>query len=353
VQQEVKHDCPQLTDLFDIGEIQRIQDAFAVATGVASVITDVSGNPITKPSKFCKLCNIIRSTKQSAANCQKSDSVIDKANPLDSKLGQCLSGGLWDSGANIYVDQIHIATWLVGPILPDCQQQEQILAYTDEIGAALQEVSCALTEVTRMPLKKFTDICHFLELFASQLSKLATENRQKEKEIQLRLRAEKLQSALYQISETASSARNLADLYQSVHAIINDLIPAKNFYIAIRDEEKDLLHFPYRIDEFDGNPGSRKLTNGLVEYLLGIGQPLLIDPLLRLELEKSGVAKTIGTRATDWLGVPLKTANNKVFGIMAVYSYVERVTYTQEHQDMLSFVSNQVAMAIERKLRKN
>jgi diguanylate cyclase (GGDEF)-like protein len=347
--QQVKHDSPHLTDLFNIGELQRIQDAFAVVTGVASVITDVSGNPITKPSNFCELCNIIRSTKQGAANCKKSDSVIGKANPADSKSEPCLSGGLWDGGASIYVDKIHIANWLVGQVLSEEQTEGQIIAYAKEIGADLHEVRRAFTEVTRMSLKKFTDICHFLELFAHQLSKLATENVQKEREIQRRLRAEKLQAALYHISETASAARNLDELYQSVHVIINDLIPAKNFYIAIEDEENDMLHFPYRVDEFDGNPGSRKLVNGLVEYLLKTGQPLLITPQLRLELEKSGAAQTIGTRAIDWLGVPLKTANNKVFGIMAVYSYIERVTYTQEHQDMLSFVSNQVAMAIERK----
>lgn len=40
----------QFHDLFDLAEIQRIQDAFSLATGVAALITDRAGNPITRPS---------------------------------------------------------------------------------------------------------------------------------------------------------------------------------------------------------------------------------------------------------------------------------------------------------------
>jgi len=39
-------------DLFDLAEIQQIQDAFAAATNVASLITAVDGHPITEPGNF-------------------------------------------------------------------------------------------------------------------------------------------------------------------------------------------------------------------------------------------------------------------------------------------------------------
>ena len=55
----------QFTDLFNIQDIQRIQDVFSKATGVASLITKPDGTPITKPSNFCRLCNeIIRKTEK-------------------------------------------------------------------------------------------------------------------------------------------------------------------------------------------------------------------------------------------------------------------------------------------------
>ena len=47
----------QFSDLFDLNELQKIQDLFSDATGVASIITRPDGTPITKPSNFCRLCN--------------------------------------------------------------------------------------------------------------------------------------------------------------------------------------------------------------------------------------------------------------------------------------------------------
>ena len=43
-------------DLFDMNDLQRIQDLFAKATGVAAIITAPEGIPITKPSNFGRLC---------------------------------------------------------------------------------------------------------------------------------------------------------------------------------------------------------------------------------------------------------------------------------------------------------
>lgn len=64
-------------DLFDLKEIQNIQDSFAKATGVASIITDTEGHPITDPSNFCRLCiDIIRKTEKGLINCMKSDAQI-------------------------------------------------------------------------------------------------------------------------------------------------------------------------------------------------------------------------------------------------------------------------------------
>lgn len=166
--------------------------------------------------------------------------------------------------------------------------------------------------------------------------------------IAARKRADILQNALYNISETVSLADSLDDLYISVHRIISTLIPAKNFYIAIHDEASGMLHFPYRIDERDGNPGSRLFTNGLPEHVIKTGRPILVNPQTRANLVQKGTIVTIGAPATDWLGVPLR-AGGKVFGVMAVFSFDGAVRYIAADQDVLVFVSNQVAMAITRK----
>jgi hypothetical protein len=68
-------------DLFNLDDIQRLQDEFAQATGVASIITKPDGTPITQPSNWCRLCKIIRKTEKGLINCYKSDATIGYHKP--------------------------------------------------------------------------------------------------------------------------------------------------------------------------------------------------------------------------------------------------------------------------------
>jgi len=161
--------------------------------------------------------------------------------------------------------------------------------------------------------------------------------------------AEKLQKALYLISETANSALNLEEVYSVIHKIIGELIPAKNFFIAIYNEGEDTIDFPYYVDEFYPNAGKRKCKKGLTEYIIRTGQALLVCPSVYTEMLAEGKAEKIGIPAIDWMGIPLKNVENKVIGVLVVQTYTEGIRYTKTHRDILSFVSTQVAMAIERK----
>ena len=80
-----------ITDILDINELQKIQDAFSDATGVASLITDPEGNPITRPSNFCRLCmDIIRKSEKGRINCLHSDSELGRQNPDGPIMQPCL-----------------------------------------------------------------------------------------------------------------------------------------------------------------------------------------------------------------------------------------------------------------------
>lgn len=181
----------QFKDLFDINEIQQIQDAFSNATGVGSLITQINGYPITRPSNFCRLCrDVIRKTDKGLKNCMHSDAIIGKPNPLGPNMQPCLSGGLWDAGASILIGNRPVANWLIGQVLVEDYAEEQIVAYANEIGANEYEYRDALAEVPRMPLAQFERICQALTLIAHQLSKLALQNVQQAREITARKKAE-------------------------------------------------------------------------------------------------------------------------------------------------------------------
>jgi two-component sensor histidine kinase len=161
-------------------------------------------------------------------------------------------------------------------------------------------------------------------------------------------RSERINAAVYGISELANMAENLEELFRSIHAAISELMPARNFYIALFDPETRMLSFPYHVDEYDAPPAPKPLSRGLTDYVLRKGEPLLADPVKFLELEKSGEVESIGAPSIDWLGVPLKV-KDKTIGVMVVQTYTDGVRYSEKDRDMLMFVSTQAAIAIERK----
>jgi PAS domain S-box-containing protein len=165
-----------------------------------------------------------------------------------------------------------------------------------------------------------------------------------------RQRAEKVQSALHRISESAHTTEYLGELYSSIHSIICELMPAKNFYIALYEPVTDMISFPYYADEVDTKCESepRKPGMGMTEYILKQGQPLLATPEVYEKLVADGKIELVGAPSIDWLGVPL-ISQQKIIGVMAVQTYDPAVRLSQADQDVLAFVSTQVAMAIERK----
>jgi len=127
------------------------------------------------------------------------------------------------------------------------------------------------------------------------------------RDVTARRRAECVQEAVYRISHTAHTAENLQQLLVAIHEIVGELMPAKNFYVALYDAEEEQLEFPYFVDEYDTarDMPPRKLGKGLTEYVLRTGQALLATPKVHEDLVAAGEAETIGAPSIDWLGAPL------------------------------------------------
>ena len=159
---------------------------------------------------------------------------------------------------------------------------------------------------------------------------------------------ERLREALYRISEAAVTSRDLPALYAEVHRIIGGLMPAGNFYIALHEPETDMLSFPYFVDEEEAPPAPYKAGHGLTEYVLRSGQPFYASAEGYERLVSEGHVVRVGPKSIDWVGVPL-IAHGRTIGVLVIQTYTEGLRYGERERDILSYVSEQVAMAIERK----
>lgn len=199
-------------DVFDIDDIQNLQDSFSAATGVASLITDPDGVPLTKPSGFCYLCQeIIRKTEVGLKHCYLSNSSAINTDIDGPKIYRCLSGGLIDASATIIIHGKHLANWIIGQIVDESIDLEELLEYADTIGVDRNTYKKALLQVNHMKREQFENISNFLYLNAKFLSTYAVENTLLNKELDKKKELDKINRELKETNRNLKKYKLLAE----------------------------------------------------------------------------------------------------------------------------------------------
>ena len=207
------------------------------------------------------------------------------------------------------------------------------------------------------------ETCSFSSLFLDAVETLAAiiGSRLKSMETILQLKdsmhaleySERLRTALYEISEQAHHAKNITDLYANLHQIVGRLIPAKNFYIALVEQNRDgqYISFPYYADSIDPHFQGMELqldpeNQSITGYLLKTRQPLLLTPENFHRTCREQNIRCIGPPPYSWLGAPFYL--DGLAGAVAVQSYGE-IIYTEKDKELIAFVARHLGDALKRK----
>ena len=229
------HQDLRLQDLLDLDELQRLQDEFSLALGMASVITDPNGVPITKPSGFSAVCKLVRQTPEGVCRCMQSDAALGTPTEDGFRLGPCLSAGLLDAGVSINMDGVHLGNWLIGQVMEEDADMASLLRYADELGLPREPYQKALQDIVRMPKSQFEAVCRHLVHLVDMLTSLAARSHRLTREVAMRTdteqalrvandaleqrvqeRTRQLQDANDQLVETVSRMQELnAQLHES------------------------------------------------------------------------------------------------------------------------------------------
>jgi len=172
-------------------------------------------------------------------------------------------------------------------------------------------------------------------------------NRELQEEVVERQRAERLQHALFRITEMAMSSESLEQYYAKVHAAVDELIYARNFYIALLTEDQESIEFVYSVDEKGDRRPTRRLSNGMTEFVLRKREPLLADRVGIDRLVAQGDIHEYGNQAHSWLGVPLHR-DGEVVGVIVVQSYTSGIRFTVDDQRLLTFVAHNISNGLAR-----
>lgn len=274
--------------------------------------------------------------------------VLTDGKPLrgdNEQIQQQVSGPLGYVGSDSY-------EWMGVPMLREgvvegalvVQSYEPGIHYSADDQAVLEFVgSHILTALERKNSKGRLELSVQLRTL-----ELADANRVLQQEIIERLRAERLQAALFHIAQLAASEVSQAEFYPRVHAEVGALINAENFFIALLSEDGLTLEFPYAVDVSGEAFVARPLRRGLSEYVLRNGRVLVRSEDFADLVARGEISPYVGNPAVAWLGVPL-VVGDRVIGLVAVQSYDPEVMYGPTDQELLGFVASQVANTLHRR----
>ena len=170
-------------------------------------------------------------------------------------------------------------------------------------------------------------------------------------EVAERRRAENIQRALYELANLSATATGGSRLNMRLHQIISELVPARNFLMALYHSDTKEISIPYFVDEKDEQAPVKRFEYGIgmSSYILKRKQALLLDAEGYQALVASGeLQQPLGNvDIASWIGAPMLLGDT-AYGVIIVQSYDKSVLYTQADLDILAFMASHVAVAIAR-----
>jgi diguanylate cyclase (GGDEF)-like protein len=247
--------------------------------------------------------------------------------------------------------------WMGAPLKGSSDQVIGVVAaqtyHLDRLfGDNEQRLFLLVTQHIALALERIQHRAMLETQVARRTEELTQLNSRLQEEVKDRERAEQLQRALYQIAELAAQPIASSEFYARLHAILGELVYAKNCFIALYDEVEDLVSFPYYMDERVSSSPPRKSRRGVTEYVIRQQRPVLLTHKDALRLMEQGEVEFIsvggGEEATSWLGVPLYE-EGQVCGVIVIQSYDPDVIYGETEVALMTFVSHHIGNALARK----
>jgi GAF domain-containing protein/ActR/RegA family two-component response regulator len=142
------------------------------------------------------------------------------------------------------------------------------------------------------------------------------------------------------------------DFWRLIHRQITSLFEESALYVGVLHPEPDMLQFPLvSMEDMSIVETAPLPISGMSELIMRDGQGYLFDDLLA---ERSKLDELAVTRlpqepcyyARSWLGVPLRSANGEVFGLVGIHSQ-QPSRYDDQDLSLLMTVAAQLSLSLE------
>ena len=150
---------------------------------------------------------------------------------------------------------------------------------------------------------------------------------------------------LTQIGQAVSSRLDQDEILRTVHKELGQIFDTADFYIAFQDGDR--IRFEFEVEKGQLMPKrSRKIENGLTEFVLRTGQPLLIRADMEKTRERLGTTFIPVNPAKCFCAAPI-LLGGKPSGVMAARSTEREHMFEERDLEVMQTAAGQVSVAVE------
>lgn len=322
----------KLKDVVNIDFLQKLQDSFALTTGMASITVDDVG-PITNSSNFRDFC--MEFTRKSSIGSKRCNECDLKAGKEAARTGKpyvyYCHAGLVDFAAPIVLNGKQIGTILGGQVLTSPPDEDKFRKIALEIGVDPNEYIKALQKIRIVPLENVNAAAELLYLVATQTSKTGYHQ----------LRLFKMASILHQnllqmtsaTEELAASSTEVSFNQQLLNKEIQEVNIVSEQINEVIDSIKDIAD-ETRLLGLNAAIEAARAGNA------GLGFGVVAEEIRKLSTESKNTVNKIkqftlrikeSVRKTVEMGNgTLSTTNEQANAIQSIMAGIEEITASSE-----------------------
>lgn len=193
----------EILDLIEQDKLQKLQDLFSTATGVAVSMIDRGGKHITRVSNFLDFCiKYTRGSELGRKRCEKCD--------LEGVGTYFCHAGLMDFSADIVVEGEKMGAIIGGQVLPEPPDFEKFRKIAEELSIPPDEYIEALKEV---PVKTERAIRASADLMGEMMNMLVNVEYVRYKEMsKIKVMDEEIDSTTQSVEEIEKMVKDLTQI---------------------------------------------------------------------------------------------------------------------------------------------
>ncbi len=283
----------KITDLFDLDELQRIQDTFSKSIGISVGISNIDGKEITRHASTTEFCyKYVKGSPAGKKLCEECDRMgMEMA--LGMEAGKVAvytcHAGLLDFAAPIVVDGRPVCCFLGGQVLTEPLSAEKVRVLAEDLNIDPEELEEASEKIPLMDVERVKSSAELIYIFSNMLSRTAYDKYQiqktsKEVEKIANMKSDFLANMSHEIRTPMNAVIGMAEM-----TLREELPPAaRNYVNQIMSSGRTLLAIINDILDFS------KIESGKMEII-----PVEYEPISLINDVTNIIMTRIGSKEVE------------------------------------------------------